>query len=89
MSKISVDEKMKAVILSFDSKANLDGICRKYGVTQGQLREWKDLFLKGARKALTNPSRERDTQEIRKNLEQVRKDLTRFLLPGERDGNST
>jgi serine/threonine protein kinase len=46
-------------------------------ITHAQLRGWKEIFLKGAKKALS--ARSRDTQEIRKNLEQVRKDLTKFL----------
>lgn len=83
MSKTTVDEKMKAVILTFDSNANLEGICRRYGITQAQLRSWREIFLKGAKKALS--ARSRDTQEIRKNLEQVRKDLTKFLRKKDRE----
>ncbi|MHC4600407.1 MAG: transposase [Planctomycetota bacterium] len=81
MSKLTVEEKMKAVILTFDANANLEGICQRYGVTMAELRNWKEIFLKGAKQALS--SRSRDTQEIRQNLEQVRKDLTRFLKKGE------
>lgn len=81
MSNFTVDEKMKIVILGFDPKANIDGICKKYGITQAEFREWKDLFLRGAKTALSK--RSRDTQEIRRNLEQTREELTRFLRRGE------
>jgi|GEM_PF-3129629 len=84
MSHFSVDEKMKIVILGFDPKANLEGICRKYGITTAQFRQWKELFLKGAKAALSRPSQSRDTQEIRKNLDKVRKELTRFLKADDR-----
>ncbi|MHC5038635.1 MAG: transposase [Planctomycetota bacterium] len=85
MPKFTVDEKVKIVVLTFDPSANLDGICRKYGITMSQLREWKETFIRGAKQALSRPSR--DTQEIRKNLEQVRKDLTRFLHKKENEGS--
>ena len=86
MAKLSTDEKMKIVLLSFDPNANVEGICKKYGITHGRFRELKETFLKGARRALSASASDRDTQEIRKDLEQVRKDLTRFLKPGSKGG---
>jgi len=82
MSKLSVEEKLKMVILSFDPNANLEGICKKYGITHPRFREIKETFMKGARKALSASPTDRDTHEIRRNLEEVRKDLKRFLDRG-------
>ena len=82
MSKLSIDEKMKIVTLSFDPNANIEGICKKYGIKHSRFREIKETFMKGARKALSVSPADRDTQEIRKNLEEVRKDLKRFLDGG-------
>jgi transposase-like protein len=82
MSDLSVDEKMKVVILGFDPKANLAGICKKFGITMAQYRDWRDVFLEGARLALSRPPRSRDTSEIRRDLEKTRVQLRKFLEPG-------
>ena len=82
MSEVSVDEKMKIVILGFDPKANLAGICKKFGITLPQYREWRDLFLEGARQALSRPPHKRDTGEIRRDLEKTREQLKKFLDSG-------
>jgi len=82
MNDLSVDEKIKIVILGFDPKANLAGICKKFGITLAQHREWRDLFLEGARQALARPSRNRDTGEIRRDLEKTREQLKKFLDAG-------
>jgi hypothetical protein len=88
MPSLSTDEKMKIVILSFDPNANLQGILKKYDITRPEFREMKELFLKGARKALSTAPRDRDTQEIRRSLEQIRKDLTRFVKRGDGDSGT-
>ncbi|MCU0724079.1 MAG: hypothetical protein MUC63_10795, partial [Planctomycetes bacterium] len=82
MNEISVDEKIKIVVLGFDPKANLAGICKKFGITMNQYREWRDLFLEGARQALSKPQHGRDTGEIRRDLEKTRLQLRKFLEAG-------
>ena len=74
---LSPDKKMEIVILGLAPRANIDGICRRYGITHATFRDMRQKFLEGAREALSRDSR--DTREIRLDLEASREALKKFI----------
>ena len=77
--RYSVEKKMEIVILALDPRANIDGICDRYGIQRSTLRGWKEKFLAGARQALSHESRE--TAEIQRKIEDSRKALKKLIEP--------
>ena len=60
--KYSAEEKFQIVLESFSDNVSQAEICRRHGVSPVRLRRWKEQFIQGGKKALSE-SAQKDTRD--------------------------
>jgi transposase-like protein len=60
--KYSAEEKFQIVLESFSDNVSQAEICRRHGVSPVHLRRWKEQFIQGGKKALSE-SAQKDTRD--------------------------
>jgi len=67
----SVEEKLAIVLEGLKEKRSVAEICREHGISQTLYYRWRDKFLEGGKKALTNGYR--DDNAYRAEIEKLQK----------------
>ena len=64
-SKLSVTEQRDVVLMLLRKEESAAVLARRYGVSEGTLYRWRDLFLQGGQQALQNGKPGTNPQEQR------------------------
>ena len=64
-SKLSMTEQRDVVLMLLRKEESAAVLARRYGVSEGSLYRWRDLFLQGGQQALGNGKQGTNAQEAR------------------------
>ena len=64
-SQLSVTEQGDVVLMLLRKEESAGVLARRYGVSEGTLYRWRDLFLQGGQQALGNGKKGANPQEAR------------------------
>lgn len=64
-SKLSIPEQRDVVLMLLRKEESAGVLARRYGVSEGTLYRWRDLFLQGGQQALANGKKGASPQEVR------------------------
>jgi transposase-like protein len=64
-SQLSVTEQRDVVLMLLRKEESAGVLARRYGVSEGTLYRWRDLFLQGGQQALGNGKKGTNPQEAR------------------------
>ena len=71
------EEKLAIVLEGIKGDVTVSEICRKYGIAQSLYYKWRDKFLDGGKKALTNNSKANAPKSDEAKIEELEKVIGR------------
>ena len=72
-SRLSVTEQREVVLMLLRREESAVTLSRRYGVSEGSLYRWRDLFLEGGKQALTNGKQRANPDQQR--IKELEKDI--------------